>query len=91
MSPKAAILRPLPVLEITLSPNPARDFVKVNLNSARKDAAVTLFDITGKKLQLIKAEGRDVLIDLRGLESGIYFLQILDDETLHSKKFIVQH
>jgi hypothetical protein len=72
---------------LSISPNPARDFV--SLSSARGTIdQIQLFSITGKAIDLhfsISEEGAD--FNVAGLQSGIYFITINNSV---SKKLIVR-
>ncbi len=63
---------PAPVKKLTVSPNPAGDFLMVSLPSGVSEA--TLYDITGAPVMKIK-DGKN---DLRDLKPGVYLLKAGD-------------
>jgi hypothetical protein len=59
--------------EITVYPNPIKDFLIIK---AENFEMVTVFDITGKILNIFTSKN----VDLRNLNSGIYILKIKDNK-----------
>lgn len=57
--------------EIDLFPNPTKD--KITIKGISMPGTLTLYDITGKKLMVVKVNANEiVLIDLKGFASGVY-------------------
>jgi hypothetical protein len=73
---------------ITLSPNPASESVKISAADVRV-ASWNICDAVGHVVLSGKFES-EMQIDLRQLESGIYFLRLLDSNTrmMVGKKFV---
>lgn len=59
--------------EITIYPNPVKDFLIIKAESFK---IVSIVDITGKTLNTFTSKN----VDLRGLNSGVYVLKIKDNE-----------
>lgn len=59
---------------ISFFPNPVKDLLHINL-SEDKETAIKLYDITGK-LIVKKTLDSSTTIDLNGLKSGVYVIQI---------------
>ncbi len=80
---------------ITLSPNPARDYVTVTYDlPATEVPTVTLFDLQGKKVELIihQANTTSMTIETTDLTSGIYLLEVSDgSRTLDRQKLVISH
>lgn len=57
---------------VSLTPNPAQDYVQIH--SAKEIKAMRLFDINGRLIQ--SWTGNPETISLRGIEAGLYFVQI---------------
>ncbi|MEO6130727.1 MAG: T9SS type A sorting domain-containing protein, partial [Saprospiraceae bacterium] len=80
---------------ITLSPNPARDFVIIQIDPAfrrENELQVSILNSVGdvilhgnwnpwKKLE----------VDVRNLYDGIYFLNVHDERVMVVKKFVIIH
>jgi choice-of-anchor B domain-containing protein len=72
---------------LTMSPNPARDFVRLNSSNGTIEQ-IQLYSISGKQIDLgfsITEEGAN--FDVSGLPTGIYFVTINE---ITSKKLIVR-
>ncbi len=65
------------IAELILSPNPATDFIKININS-ESEIHYAIRSISGKRLLQGSIRNNEE-INLSGLESGIYFLQTDSD------------
>ena len=58
---------------IGLYPNPAREQVSFMLEN---DAQVSIFDMTGRKLNEVNMAAGDAQLNVSELESGVYFVNI---------------
>ena len=58
---------------ISVFPNPTTDFVTLDAENLQQ---VTLFDMSGRMLNSISAQGNTQQLDLRGLPAGIYFIML---------------
>jgi len=68
-------------------PNPTSDFVQIK--SEKRISEVSIFDFTGKQVSLSKEDNSEVKIPVHHLASGIYIIQIKDNEGItNSQKFI---
>ena len=78
---------PITATSLTVYPNPAT--TQISINKQFKEANNTKFtitDITGKTIQNGRLTNSPILID--NLKSGIYFLNIKDQNASHKVKFI---
>jgi len=76
---------------ISLSPLPAIDQLRVNLETALlNDGAWQLFDYAGRLLQSgdIPAETFDFTVDVAALMPGVYVLRVVDGATVETKQFL---
>jgi hypothetical protein len=78
--------------EIKVFPNPAKDFVQIDLSGFRGNLIqLTLLNVHGQcaftttKLEQLKT----LRIPLIGISEGIYFVQLLTDKEIQTKKLIV--
>ncbi|MBI3519821.1 MAG: T9SS type A sorting domain-containing protein [Bacteroidetes bacterium] len=75
---------------LLISPNPARDEVWVNFNTAVTSATnIKVTDVLGKEIyEQVIYEGKKVSIPLTNFKSGLYFIQILSGKNSIVKKFV---
>jgi len=81
------------LFEMNVYPNPANDFVAVQINGINKENLnVELFDATGKLVQKsIIYQGKTIAyFDTQTLYSGIYFVKIAGSEGLATRKIVIQ-
>jgi fumarate reductase subunit C len=76
-------IREAMVEKLSLAPNPATDFITIG--SAEKIKAVTVFDMSGKKVS-VAVQGNS--IDIRSLAAGAYIIDVVTDKERISSKFI---
>jgi len=69
---------------ITISPNPAKDVLKINGTNAQSSAVI--YTIEGKQIQSINNTNNE--IDISQLTKGIYFIKINTGNAVQSLKFI---
>lgn len=79
---------------IKLFPNPAADFITLNLPVSSTSVNVNIFDVTGKVVSTPVTENNNVnntsyKLDISGLSSGIYFASINTNNTTKTLKFVV--
>lgn len=80
-------------VRIQLSPNPVREklFLTTNRGGFPKEGAIEIFDISGKLVASRQFQNgliNDLSIDVGNLSDGAYFLEILTEEGLITKKFV---
>lgn len=83
------------VEEMRLSPNPARDLVNIEFNSA--DAAEGSLRIIGTDGKAVSAASETVIFnkgknvisrDIQQLPTGTYFIQVVKSGSVHTQKFV---
>jgi|GEM_PF-391035 len=76
---------------IKVYPNPAHDFVGINLaNDITGDYRINLYDVNGKKV-LVETTGLALesnQLDISGLKPGVYLLEIVSDKEVYQTKII---
>jgi len=72
--------------EIKLYPNPAKDFVNLNL-PANETYQVKLLNLNGQMIQSMEAYG-NTRLNVRNLKVGMYFITIQTDQSIVSKRFL---
>lgn len=76
----------------TLFPNPANDYIAIQINSiTQEDITANLFDITGRLLFSTKIyQGSTIAyFDTRTLYSGEYFVQLISNSNVVTKKVVI--
>ena len=74
---------------ITLSPNPAHDRLRVSLKHSSDILKWTICDFNGKNISssILKDDG---IIELNGIKSGVYILKLAGKNSLTNRKLIIQ-
>ncbi len=73
----------------TIFPNPAKDIIYLNLKNNYSIEVVTISSIDGKRLKKIYGIGSKALpISLKGIESGLYYLNVFSHNKKYSIKFL---
>lgn len=85
------------VTEMILSPNPAKDMMRVDFSlEEASQLQVEVFNATGQRVQQLGAtnfnNGRNNLtLDVSQLSNGVYFLRMFNADRELNRRFIVQH
>jgi len=78
--------------EFTLTPNPASDFVEVNVSGSEVDGQIEIYDVAGRRVanQILEAGAISKRIELSALQNGIYIMMIKSEGIiLDQQKFII--
>ena len=79
-------------IELTISPNPAKEKITINSKSQLSFTSLIISNVEGK--ELINYSGNSIVdntVDISGLSSGVYFIELTDIEGKHfTKKFVVE-
>lgn len=78
------------LLSFETYPNPAIDFVNVQLSSDIIEADVMVFDVSGRLVKSQQINIDDTKLNISDLSKGIYFLTISSDNKTGTQKFIKQ-
>jgi hypothetical protein len=74
-------------LSITLSPNPVRD--RMIVNGLAVGSTVRIVDVSGKLvITIVATSSTNQTIDIPKLQSGMYMLQVLKDNSMQTVSFI---
>ncbi len=83
------------IKELKAQPNPATDWINVDIPENLVDARQLSFGIYNQMGQLIRQINRDVNdtqlgFDISDLASGLYYLQVFENGQRHTARFVVQ-
>jgi hypothetical protein len=79
-------------LDFSVYPNPASEFIYVNLNNIHSSLKISISDLTGKEIRKIELNKQHQnKVDIREIPSGVYFISLGDERNNAVKKIIVQH
>jgi hypothetical protein len=73
-------------------PNPAKDFIAIQLNQLTKNNLdIELYDLTGKLIQkTVLFQGSTIVnFDTRTLYEGTYLIKIIDNGNVVTKKIMI--
>lgn len=77
-----------PYSELTIIPNPFSD--KTTISTGINDGVFTMFDLTGKCVQIIDITSENTVIEKENLQSGMYFYHVTrNQQTIASGKISV--
>ena len=77
---------PIKDLSISLYPNPTSSLL--NIKAENRIKSVELYDVQGRIIQVNKADSNEVLIDISGYNSGVYFVKVTTDFGSQIKKVV---
>lgn len=66
----------MPEVKVVISPNPARDVLNVQLDRTVDQGLFTIYDISGKRVMEVPANGLQLTINVAGLPAGEYFYMV---------------
>ncbi len=69
---------------ISIYPNPAKDFIYINLPETEKIKSISITDISGKLIKI--ANSKENKVDVSFLPNGVYFLKIETNHTTYNRK-----
>ena len=78
---------------LLISPNPAKDYAQLNITFENAvDLTVNIADVTGRTLETRHAgntSAEEMRFDVSNLTEGVYFMQIIADGQIATKRFVV--
>ena len=78
---------------LTTYPNPARDLLNLNISGMEGNTRITITDATGKLVAVynenLTGSESTLTYDIAKFSQGIYFLNVYNNETILTNKFIV--
>ena len=77
--------------ELTLYPNPAKDFIELEFSTGIKNIQYKIFNNEGKELlsELATPQNRKIIVGLKGYATGLYFIKISAENSTVVRKFVV--
>lgn len=75
---------------IEIYPNPADDQIHIQIGRSGDESTLTLVDVRGKVLAERTLRGNSASIDVSGFSSGIYFVQLKQDDQVTNHKVVVE-
>jgi len=78
---------------INTYPNPARDFLNIELKGNHNVTSVTIFDVLGNKLSVVEVSSGNIVLTTATLPDGMYVYQLNDKKkvVVATGKFSVKH
>ena len=73
---------------ISLMPNPADNYIELNINSNVEVKEAVVFNAFGQMIQTIQLNNNHARIDLSEMASGMYFVRVNGEGVSATKKFI---
>ncbi|MBK7389895.1 MAG: T9SS type A sorting domain-containing protein [Bacteroidetes bacterium] len=74
--------------DLSVNPNPAKDYIELSFNGAVSSSEVTIFNITGEAVFKIKMDENNRKIPITDLTPGIYFVNVITEKQQFNAKFI---
>ena len=75
---------------LTITPNPASQYAKIELSDYDGDFTMQIIDVTGKQIFSKTMQSRDQYLDINNFENGVYFVQVFEaNELITSQKLVV--
>lgn len=83
------LITELPLEKVTVSPNPVRNIMKVNLPLLKGTSMLNIVDMTGKTVLQRQVNTQTSQLDLSGLPAGIYLVSVRHEgKTISTTKII---
>ena len=73
---------------VTLFPNPAREYVDVRVDGDVNVTAMEVFDVYGKLINTVMVVDNPTRINVSGLADGMYFVRVTTDNGTVTKSFV---
>ncbi len=81
-------------VELTVMPNPAKDFITIDFALEARKAFLKIYDATGKIALIKKLTSVDgyynETIDINNLNKGFYIVEVMSDEEIYKSKLVVK-
>ena len=77
--------------EIAVYPNPAYSNIHVHIPAHFNEAAVMLYDVTGRVVCAEKDKNGNIDMNISDLPNGFYTLMVQDGSAVYKKKIVIQH
>ncbi|HRG57346.1 MAG TPA: T9SS type A sorting domain-containing protein [Bacteroidia bacterium] len=79
--------------DITIAPNPAKEFITINMGNKTKASQMQILDVNGKIIESFSLNSKIETIGVGHLAKGLYFYTLLDNNNLimTSGKITINH
>lgn len=79
------------IAEANIFPNPAQDFLQVNLKNAWPNAwQIIIHDMTGRMVEVINCSGKSAVADLKEFTPGIYNISVMIEGEVITREMVVK-
>lgn len=75
--------------DINIFPNPASDFIQINSLNENIEL-VSIYDLNGRKIISQQINSSTSMIDVIGLKSGIYFVEVITNTQTQTQKLLIK-
>ena len=76
---------------LTVTPNPASDFITISASMSLHNADLTVYDLQGKVCYSSKMNGNNHKISTGSFPAGIYFVRVMENGTIIVRKVAILH
>ena len=73
---------------VTLFPNPAREYVDVRVDGDVNVTAMEVFDVYGKLINTVVVVDNPTRINVSGIADGMYFVRVTTEKGVVTKTFV---
>ena len=73
---------------VTLYPNPAKEFVDVRIDGDLNVTGMEVYDVYGKLINTINVIDNTTHINVSGLANGMYFVRVTTEQGMVTKRFV---
>ncbi len=78
-------------LTFSIEPNPFNLLTTISFHQEQKNITINLIDILGKKIKTLNFTGKQLTLEKEEMKSGIYFVQVIDEnKNVINKKIVIQ-
>ncbi|MFN8775783.1 MAG: T9SS type A sorting domain-containing protein [Flavobacteriales bacterium] len=91
LTPVGVHVEELDNLQLSIFPNPANETVTINLPINFSSTHFSLRDSLGQQVISLSKTQRIMTISTRGLPDGVYYLTYIGEDSLLTKRLIIQH
>lgn len=76
-------------VRLTISPNPATDYIKINYTGECAHCSVSIIDISGRLVGMEEMSNSNTTISVSNLKNGIYFIRVENGRYSKVEKIII--
>lgn len=78
----------LDLLDVRVFPNPTADEIHIELPEALANVEIELMDAHGKIVWSVKDSFKNLTVDMKNFENGIYFIRIESESAIYSERIM---